>query len=339
MKKGLSVIMILLISLSVLAGCNFEKKEIYNIATASTGGTYYPIGVGMGQLWTEHYKDQNIKFNGQSSAGSVENIDLMKNGEADMSILQNLISTQAFEGSGVFEGNEYKDLRAIGMIWPNVEHFVLMNNKVDTGDISDIEGNSFSVGPQASGTEQSTMTMMEGIGLDKSNIRPEYLGYDDTISSMRDGRLDGGSLPAGVPVSAITDMLASNLSATILEVTDEQLEQINKVANAWYPYTIEAGTYPRQEEDIQTIAQPNVLVATPEMDTEFIYDLTKILYENQEFMIGVHNSAREMKVETALEGLNTPLHAGAYMYFEDQGLDIPENLKPVELDEEAEKDE
>lgn len=339
MKKGLSIITILLITLSVLAGCNFEKKEIYNIATASTGGTYYPIGVGMGQLWTEHYKDRNIKFNGQSSAGSVENIDLMKNGEADMSILQNLISTQAYEGSGVFEGNEYQDLRAIGMIWPNVEHFVLMNDKVEVGDISDIEGDSFSVGPQASGTEQSTMTMMEGIGMDKSNIRPEYLGYDDTISSMRDGRLDGGSLPAGVPVSAITDMLASNLSATILEVTDEQLAQINEVADAWYSYTIEAGTYPRQEEDIQTIAQPNVLVATPDMDTEFVYDLTKILYENQEFMIGVHNSAREMKVETALDGLNTPLHAGAYMYFEEQGLDIPEKLKPAELDEGTEEDE
>lgn len=56
-------------------------------------------------------------------------------------------------------------------------------------------------------------------------------------------------------------------------------------------------------------------------------------------MIGVHNSAREMKVETALEGLNTPLHAGAYKYFEEQGLDIPENLKPAELEEEAEKDE
>lgn len=339
MKKGLSIITILFLTLSVLTGCNFEKKEIYNIATASTGGTYYPIGVGMGQLWTEHYRDQNIKFNGQSSAGSVENIDLMKNGEADMSILQNLISTQAYEGSGVFEGNEYTDLRAIGMIWPNVEHFVLMNSKVENGDISDIEENSFSVGPQASGTEQSTVTMMEGIGLDKSNIRAEYLGYDDTISSMRDGRLDGGSLPAGVPVSAITDMLASNLSATILEVTDEQLAQINEVANAWYPYTIEAGTYPRQEEDIQTIAQPNVLVATPEMETDFVYDLTKLLYENQEFMIGVHNSAREMKVETALEGLNTPLHAGAYKYFEEQGLDIPENLKPAELEEEAEKDE
>lgn len=317
----------------ILSGCNFEKKEIYNIATASTGGTYYPIGVGMGQLWTEHYRDQNIKFNGQSSAGSVENIDLLKNQEADMAILQNLISTQAVEGSGVFEGDSYEELRAIGMIWPNVEHFVLMNSDIESGNISDIEGNSFSVGPQASGTEQSTLTMMEGIEIDINDIRPEYLGYDDTISSMRDGRLDGGSLPAGTPVSAITDMYASGLSADILEVTDDQLEAINEVANAWYSYTIEAGTYPRQDEDIVTIAQPNILVTTSDMDTEMVYNLTKILFENQEYMINIHNSAREMQIETALEGLNTPLHEGAYLYFEEQGIDIEEKLIPVELKE------
>lgn len=333
MKKRIIMFLSLVLMSISLAGCNFEKKEIYNIATASTGGTYYPIGVGMGQLWTEHYRDQNIKFNGQSSAGSVENIDLMKKGEADMAILQNLISTQASEGSGIYEGKGYEELRAIGMIWPNVEHFVLMDSKIQSGDISDIEGTSFSVGPQASGTEQSTLTMMEGVGLDKSNIKPEYLGYDDTVSSMRDGRLEGGSLPAGTPVSAITDMFASGLEADILEVSDEQLEEINGVVDAWYRYTIEAGTYPHQEEDIETIAQPNVLVATSEMDADMVYNLTKILFENREFMIGVHNSAREMKIETALEGLNTPLHEGAYRYFKEKDIEIDDRLIPDEVKE------
>lgn len=333
MKKRIIMFLSLVLMSISLAGCNFEKKEIYNIATASTGGTYYPIGVGMGQLWTEHYRDQNIKFNGQSSAGSVENIDLMKKGEADMAILQNLISTQASEGSGIYEGKGYEELRAIGMIWPNVEHFVLMDSKIQSGDISDIEGTSFSVGPQASGTEQSTLTMMEGVGLDKSNIKPEYLGYDDTVSSMRDGRLEGGSLPAGTPVSAITDMFASGLEADILEVSDEQLEEINGVVDAWYRYTIEAGTYPHQEEDIETIAQPNVLVATSEMDADMVYNLTKILFENREFMIGVHNSAREMKIETALEGLNTPLHEGAHRYFKEKDIEIDDRLIPDEVKE------
>lgn len=314
-----------------LAGCNFEKKRVYNIATASTGGTYYPIGVGMGQLWTKHYKDQNIKFNGTSSAGSVENIDLMKKDEAEFAILQGLISTMASEGSGIYEGKPYKELRSIAMIWPNVEHFILMDKEIKNGTISDIEGKSFSVGPRASGTEISTVTIMKGLKLSKKNIRPEYLGYDDTISAMRDGRLSGGSLPAGVPVSAITDMTASGVKASILEVTEKQMNEINKVSEAWYPYTIKKGTYPKQTKDIQTIAQPNILVTTSKISEKQVYNMTKLLYDNKKFMDGVHNSAKDMKLETALDGLKTPLHPGAYKYFKEKGLNIPEKLIPPEV--------
>jgi TRAP transporter TAXI family solute receptor len=307
-----------------------KDKKFVSVATASTGGTYYPIGVGMANVWSSHLKDEKIQSSGQSSAGSIENIELLREGEAQLAILQGLISSQAYAGNGSFEGKRYEDLRTISMLWPNVEHFVLMNDKVKTGTIDDIKGTGFSVGPQASGTEQSTVVMMEGLGLTKKDISPEYLGYSDTVSAMRDGRLDGGSLPAGIPISAITDMYASNVKASILEVTDEQLDAINNVSDTWYRYVIPAGTYPRVETDINTIAQPNLLSTTKEMDEETIYILTKTLYENLDEMYEVHSSAKEMTLETALDGVSVPLHAGAYKYFKEAGLDIPENLIPPE---------
>jgi len=309
---------------------NGKKDQFLTIATASTGGTYYPIGVGMGNLWTQKLKAEGIRASGQSSAGSVENIDLLKKNEADLAILQGLIGSQAYAGQASFEGNAYTDLRSVAMIWPNVEHFVLMNKKVKDGTISDIEGTSFSVGPQASGTEESTVVMMEGMNLTKEDINPEYLGYDDTISAMRDGRLDGGSVPAGVPVAAVTDMYASGVSATILEVTSEQAKAINSIYNAWYEYKIPAGTYPKQEKDIMTIAQPNLLVASIDLDEETVYLLTKALYENLDIMYEVHNSAKVMELSNALDGLPSPLHIGAYKYFKEAGLDIPDELIPPE---------
>jgi TRAP transporter TAXI family solute receptor len=304
--------------------------KFITIATASTGGTYYPIGVGMGNLWTEKLEEQGIQATGQSSAGSVENIDLLRNGEAQLAILQGLIGAQAYTGKGNFEGNAYEDLRTISMLWPNVEHFVLENNKTETGTIEDIAGASFSVGPQASGTEQSTLVIMEALNLTKDDIKPEYLGYDDTISAMRDGRLEGGSLPAGTPVAAITDMYASGVKASVLEVTDEQLDAVNAVYDTWYRFVIPGGTYPKVDEDINTIAQPNLLAVAGDVDEETVYQLTKSLYENLDFMYEVHNSAKNMTLETALDGLPAPLHIGAYKYFEEAGLDIPEHLIPPE---------
>lgn len=323
--------------LLVLAACGSDStasggKQFITIATASTGGTYYPIGVGLGNLWSDKLKDEGINASGQSSAGSVENIDLIKQGEADFAILQGLIASQAYKGEGNFEGNAYKDLRSVAMIWPNVEHFVLKDSEIKTGSIADIEGQTFSVGPQASGTEQSTMVMMEGLGLTKEDITPEYLGYDDTISAMRDGRLNGGSLPAGIPVAAITDMYASNVGASVLEVTDEQFEKITAISNAWYQFTIPAETYPNQTEKIETIAQPNILTASIDLDEETVYKLTKATYENLDVMYGTHNSAKAMTLETALDGLPTPLHVGAYKYFKEAGLEIPQELIPPEAE-------
>ncbi|MER2047793.1 MAG: TAXI family TRAP transporter solute-binding subunit [Solibacillus sp.] len=331
MKKSLLLFLIALTL--VLSGC-IERREFITIATASAGGTYYPIGVGLGNLWTEILVEDNVKGTGQSSAGSVENIQLLKNEEAKVAILQGLIGAQAYEGrGGNFEGRPYKDLRSISMLWSNVEHFVLMDKEIDTGTISDIDGKSFSVGPQASGTEQSTIVIMEGLGLTKKDITPEYLGYDDTISAMRDGRLDGGSLPAGVPVSSIMDMAASGVKASVLDVTDEQLDSINSIFNTWFRFVIPAGTYTGIDKEINTIAQPNFLATTAEMDADLVYKLTKAIYENLDKVHQIHNSATEIQLESALNGLPTPLHIGAYKYFVEAGLDIPEHLVPPEAAE------
>lgn len=311
------------------ANVNAQSQRFVTITTASAGGTYYPIGVGLGNIWTE--KVDGVRATGQSSAGSVENIDLLRNGEADLAILQGLIGAQAVEGSGRFENNTYDDLRTVAMLWPNVEHFLLADSQVKTGNISDIAGNSFSIGPQASGTEESTLIIMRGVGLSTDDIFPEHLGYDAAIAAMRDGRLNGASTPAGVPVAAVMDMYASGYKGTVLEITDEQLDAINKVYHTWFRYVVPANTYPKLDKEINTIAMPNFLGTSVKVDDDLIYALTKATYENLDQVQAIHSSAKRITLETALDGLPAPLHAGAYRYFKEVGLDIPENLIPPEV--------
>ncbi len=131
--------------------------------------------------------------------------------EAQLAILQSLIAVEAYQG--VRNSTAYGDLRSISMLWPNVEHFVMQESRVKDGTLNDIAGTRFSVGPQASGTEQSTMIILQGVNLTKKSLSAEYLGYGDTVSAMRDG-LDGGPA-AGVPAAAVTDMYASGVPARI----------------------------------------------------------------------------------------------------------------------------
>ncbi len=309
------------------------KKEIsLVIATATTGGTYYPIGVGMASLWSIRLRDKHgVKVDAITSAGSGENINMLKGKEVDLAILQGLFGAMAWNGMGIYK-EPYKDLRAITMLWPNVEQFVIFKDKVKAGTFTDIKGLRFSIGRAGSGTERSGLEIMKGLGMTRDDVRAEYLDYFGSSGAMKDKRIDGANLCGGLPVAAVMDVFASpGMHAVLLEVTDEQLEQILK--NSIYPayrYIIPANTYPGQDKPVRTIAQPNFLGVRMAVDKEAVYLLTKILFENLNYMRQVHKSAENIKLEDALSGLPAPLHPGAYKYYMEKGLTIPQKLVPPE---------
>jgi TRAP transporter TAXI family solute receptor len=303
------------------------------IATATTGGTYYPIGVGMASLWSiKLAAKENIQVSAITSAGSGENINMMKGKEVDLSILQGLFGKMAWNGTGIYKDKPYKDLRTISMLWPNVEHFVIVKDKVKTGNAADIKGLRFSIGRAGSGTERSGLTIMEGLGMKREDVKGEYLDYFGSATAMKDRRIDGANLCAGPPVAAVTDIFASpGMEAVILEFTDEQLNAVNNKSD--YPgfrYIIPANTYPGQKKEVHTIAQPNFLGVRGDLDKEVVFLLTKTLFENPEYMKAVHKMGTFIKLESALSGLPAPLHPGAYRYFKERGLTIPKNLVPPE---------
>jgi TRAP transporter TAXI family solute receptor len=310
-----------------------KKKISLVIATATTGGTYYPIGVGMASLWSIRLADKHgVMVGAITSAGSGENINMLKGKEVDLAILQGLFGKMAWNGIGIYKGKPYKELRTINMLWPNVEHFVIFKDKVKTGTITDIKGLRFSIGRAGSGTERSGLTIMEGLGMTRNDVKGEYLGYFESATAMKDRRVDGANLVAGPPVAAVMDVFASpGMQAVILGFTDEQMELINqKTAYPGFRYIIPANTYPGQDKPVPSIAQPNFLGVRSDVDAEAVYLLTKTLFENSDYMRQVHKMATFITLENALSGLPAPLHPGAYKYYKEVGLKIPENLVPPE---------
>ncbi len=169
---------------------------------------------------------------------------------------------------------------------------------------------------------------MEGLGLSLDDIEVEYLGYTEAARAMQDGILAGASLVAGMPVPAVAQLFASPIDVQILEFTEEQLAAINDVFPTWDFWEIPAGTYPGQDKPVNTIAQPNWLAVNYDVCEDVVYTLTKTLFENLDFMHGIHAAAQQIKVETATLGLPVPLHPGAIRFFEEQGLEIPDRLIP-----------
>ncbi len=310
-------------------------EKSYLLATASTGGTYYPVGVAIATLTKVKLQPKHkIGMSAINSAGSGENIKLLRDNEAQFAILQGLYGYYAWNGVGPLEQDgPQKGLRSVSMLWQNVEQFVVLADKAQTGTMSDLEalkGERMALGKKNSGTIGSNRFLLKNLGIDAdSSFELVYVGYGPSADALQNGQVAGMGTPAGSPTGAVTKAFAAmGDKITMLDFTDEQMKKADGGLDLWTRYVIEAGTYPGQTKDFKTIAQPNFLAVRADLDEEAVYMITKTIYENLPFLNAIHKATKVMALEKALAGLPMPLHPGAAKFYKEVGLDIPERLMP-----------
>jgi len=309
------------------------EDRSYLLATASTGGTYYPVGVAISTLTKVKLQPkQKIGMSAINSAGSGENIKLLRDNEAQFAILQGLFGYYAWNGKGPLENDgPQKELRSVTMLWQNVEQFTILADKAKTGTITDLEGlkgERMALGKKNSGTIGSNRFLLSNLGINADEAFDlVFVGYGPSADALQKGQVAGMSTPAGSPTSAVTRAVAAmGEKVKILDFTDDQVKKADGGLNLWTRYVIKAGTYPGQAKDVNTIAQPNFLAVRADIDEDAVYQITKTIYENLPFLNAIHKATKVMALEKALDGLPMPLHPGAAKYFKEAGLDIPARL-------------
>ena len=311
--------------------------ESYILATATVGGTYYPVGVALATLTKVKLEPEGgPTLSAISSAGSVENIKLLREGQVRFALLQGLYGVWARDGSGglVAEGPQ-PYLRSVTTLWPNIEHWVVRKEFAPTGTAADftaLKGRRLSIGARNSGTEGSGRALLSSLGYEPdADFNLVNQGYESSADGLQNGTLDAANLPAGPPVAAVTRVLAAlGDRLSILSFTDEQLIQANTPRALWARYVIPAGTYPGQDTPIKTLGQPNFLAVHKDVSDDDVYRIVETTYANLGFLQAIHKATSDMSLDTALSGLPLPLHPGAARFYRDAGLDIPADLLPPE---------
>lgn len=310
---------------------NLTTNRPYILTTATTGGTYYPVGVALATITkSQLYATEGISLSAISSAGSMENIKLLRDNQAQFATLQGIFAAWAWNGDGPFR-NKQPFLRSIGALWANTDHFVLQNDFIRTGSIMDLDsldGQRFAIGARNSGAEKSGDYILTALGIDyHEKFDVAYMNYGATANAIQDGTIVGMNIPAGPPVTAITRAFAMvGEDISLLSFSDEDLAAVNRKYPLWRIRIIAADTYPNQSEDVRSIAHPNVLAVRADIPDEDVYLITKTIWENLVALGEIHKATKEMSLEVALIGLGAPLHPGAARYYREQGLDIPAEL-------------
>ncbi len=100
--KGMALAVLLALGIGIAGqAAEAQEERSYILATATTGGTYYPVGVALATLVKVKLQPkQKIAMSAISSAGSGENVKLLREDQAQFAILQGLFGQWAWSGTG-----------------------------------------------------------------------------------------------------------------------------------------------------------------------------------------------------------------------------------------------
>ena len=291
---------------------------IMTFGTADTGGSMYPAGAAVSQVWTNNV--QGVKCNTQTSTGSFQNCQDVSTGEVDVAVATSDVVLNAYNGTGKFADiGKLDNLRVIGAVYTSVLSGVALKSSGLTY-IHELLGKRVAVGPAASATENATLAAFDVMGIDSSNTSLENLGLGDGADSVGDGILDAAFGFAGLPIGGQLN-LAATKEIQVLDMTQEEIDKVLAGNAAYIQTKIPAGTYTGQDNDANTFGVKCLIIVTADMDADLVYDLCKAMNEHTEEMAAGNALLKDMTDPSFLcTQMPIPLHDGAQKYYSEQGL-------------------
>lgn len=289
--------------------------EFINILTGGTSGVYYPIGVGLSQIYAENIPDSKVQV--QSTKASVENLNLLQQGKGELALALGDSVKLAWEGDAdAGFAAPLEKLRGLAAVYPNYIQIVASEESGITS-LEDLKGKSLSVGAPKSGTELNARAIFGAAGMSYDELsHVEYLPFAESVELIKNRQLDATLQSAGLGVASIKD-LSTSVAVTMVSVPPEVVEALGA------PYitaTIPAGTYDGQADDVATAAVVNFLVTHEDVPEETVYQMTKLLFENLPTLEAAHAAAKQITLENATQGMPLPLHPGAERYYKEAGI-------------------
>ena len=325
MKKILALFAIIILAAACLvAGGSKETQSteghptvVLRFPTAGASGALYSVGAAITNMWNMNIPF--VKASSQASAGGIDNLNQIADGESQVSIAISSNCWQSYNGTDSFEGMANPKLKVIAGLYLNPNQVVVTNRSGIT-TLSEVKGKHFAVAASGSSVEGECRNHFTAAGLNyPDDIRSEYISFSDSAELLANGQIDGAWIMSGTPAPAVSQALSSGCK--LLSIDESTISNL-KAEYPWYvTYTIPAGTYPNQKEDITTTAIKMVLFCSTALDEETVYMLTKTLWENIRELGESQSTLRGLTPQQAvLDIAGLPLHEGAQRYYREIGI-------------------
>ncbi|WP_019375891.1 TAXI family TRAP transporter solute-binding subunit [Virgibacillus halodenitrificans] len=332
MKRN-SVLLSLLILLFLTAcgasgSASSEQTEGENTALQTiiiggrTGGAWSVFTEGIAESIRREYDGSVITV---EPGGIVENPPTVGMNKVPYGLSYTMTAYAAYKGEEPYD-QPYEDIRAVSVVIPANYYQLVARADLGYDSLKEIIENKapihLAVDQKGSAGEIITRKMLGEYGVTYEDIiswggSVDHLSGAKTFELMADKRVDVTGDAVSVPSS---DILEASTTIDLKMLALEQ--QVNQsVADELGMLTgkIQAESYNFQKDDINTVNTPAILLVNQNVSEEEVYQVTKAIYENLDYLKTVHMEFENLSGENMMDVGDVPLHPGAVKFFKEKG--------------------
>jgi TRAP-type uncharacterized transport system substrate-binding protein len=311
---------LLAVAFSVVCGADNSKSiaqtqnaldgtRLFRIGTGGAQGTYFPIGTLIARAISESDAScvkaigcgvPDLLAVAQQSNGSVSNVEAISAGVLEAGMVQADVAHWAYTGT------------------ESVHLVVRRHSGMQT--MSDLAGRRISLDEPGSGTLVDARIVLDAHGLEEADLKPVYTKPQYAAEKLTEGTLDAFFIVAGFPTESVMALTSRN-TATLLPIERDVAKRIQKRYPFLTPSVIPAETYPGVPAT-RTLSVHAQLLVRASLSDELAYAITRELWSERtrQLLEKGHPKGREIRVESALQGIPIPLHPGAEKFYRERGL-------------------
>jgi TRAP transporter TAXI family solute receptor len=287
-----------------------DVPERIKIATASVGGSYYPIGNALAQTLSKNLP--GVLVTAENSSGSAQNIRMMDAGQVHFGLSNAAITYPAVRGLEGFE--KPFPMKVVISLNASINIMVaLKSSGIRTW--ADLKGKRIVIGPAGAGWDYFAKPIFAAHGVNYEDIRPVYEAQAAAMELLTDGIVDAVFVCGSVPHATILSASATH-ELEYLEFDEASLDKVT----AEYPFikklTIPAQTYKGMDGEFLAVdSGATQLLVHENADPDYIYLIAKTIYENRSTVAEMHPAGKEITPERAAIDIGIDYHEGSLRYF------------------------
>lgn len=280
--------------------------------TGPQGGSWYPLGGAIQGIIEKNVPGTSMQV---LPGAGISNVLGVQTGKAELGFGNAVSSVDGVNGQAPFK-SKTDNVCQVATLYFQYFHAVALAD-AGVSDMGQAAGKALTTQQKGNTGEQMTRDALKVYGLDYGKMSKVNFGsYTDSVGQLKDGHAQVFTLITTVPASAIMD-LASARDIRVLAFPDDKFKALQQINKGYDKRIIKAGSYPKQDRDIQTIGTWTHLIASCKLPEQLVYNITKALAANVENLGNVVAAVKGLSVKDMATDVGVPFHPGARKFYQE----------------------